>query len=77
MSSMRATPPFHPPSDEEEAIGQDNAAWTDDKQEGLKRASSPLSHDQPHPDDLQLIREKLADAEWENMASAAMVRYVQ
>ncbi|TKS73938.1 Transcription factor [Collichthys lucidus] len=72
MSSMRATPPFHPPSEEEEVIGQDNAAWANDKREGLKETPSPSSHDQPHPDELQPTREKLTDAEWENVVPAAM-----
>uniref|UniRef100_A0A8C4EZU7 SRY-box transcription factor 6 n=2 Tax=Dicentrarchus labrax TaxID=13489 RepID=A0A8C4EZU7_DICLA len=72
MSSMRETPPFHPPSEEEEVMGQDNAAWANDKREGPKEAQSPSSYDQPHPDELQPIREKLTDAEWENMVPAAM-----
>ncbi|XP_070762878.1 transcription factor SOX-6-like [Enoplosus armatus] len=72
MSSMQATPPFHPPSEEEEAMGQDNASWANDKREGPKETPSPSSHDQPHPDELQPIREKLTDAEWENMVPAAM-----
>ncbi|XP_068170304.1 transcription factor SOX-6-like isoform X3 [Antennarius striatus] len=72
MSSMRATPPFHPPSgEEEEAISQDGAAWAGDKHDGLKEAPSPHSQNQPRPDELQPIREKLADAEWENMVPAA------
>ena len=78
MSSMRATPPFNSVSEEEEAIGQDSVAWANDKREGLKETPSPSSHDQhhpePHPDELQPIREKLTDAEWESMVPAAMVR---
>lgn len=74
MSSMQATPPFHPPSEEEEAIGQDNAPWANDKREGPKESQSPSSHDQPHPDELQPVREKLTDVEWENMVPTAMVR---
>ncbi|XP_049930205.1 transcription factor SOX-6-like isoform X3 [Epinephelus moara] len=72
MSSMRATPPFHPPSEEEEAMGQDNAAWAGDEREGPKETPSPSSHERPHPDELQPIREKLTEAEWENTAPAAM-----
>ncbi|XP_044048567.1 transcription factor SOX-6-like isoform X2 [Siniperca chuatsi] len=72
MSSMQATPPFHPPSEEEEAISQDNVPWANDKREGPKETPSPSSHDQPHLDELQPIREKLTDAEWENMVPAAM-----
>ncbi|KAI3370630.1 hypothetical protein L3Q82_007198 [Scortum barcoo] len=72
MSSMQATPPFHPPSEEEEAAGQDNAPWANNKREGLKETPSPSSHDQPHLDELQPIREKLSDAEWENVVPAAM-----
>uniref|UniRef100_A0A671YII3 SRY-box transcription factor 6 n=1 Tax=Sparus aurata TaxID=8175 RepID=A0A671YII3_SPAAU len=76
MSSMRATPPFNSASEEEEAIGQDSVAWANDKREGLKETPSPSSHDQhhpePHPDELQPIREKLTDAEWESMVPAAM-----
>ncbi|XP_053174567.1 transcription factor SOX-6-like [Scomber japonicus] len=74
MSSMRATPPFHPPSEEEEAIGHDSAAWANDEREGPKesKASPSPSHDQPHPDEAQPIREKQTDAEWENVGPAAM-----
>uniref|UniRef100_A0A8C3AG45 SRY-box transcription factor 6 n=1 Tax=Cyclopterus lumpus TaxID=8103 RepID=A0A8C3AG45_CYCLU len=71
MSSMGATPPFDPPSEEEEAMGQDNAAWTGDEREGPKETASPPSHDRPHPDKLQPIREKLTDAGWENVVPAA------
>lgn len=74
MSSMQATPPFHPPSEEEEAIAQDNVPWANNKREGPKETPSPSLHDQAHPDELQPIREKLTDAEWENMVPAAMVR---
>ncbi|XP_031151115.1 transcription factor SOX-6-like isoform X3 [Sander lucioperca] len=72
MSSMRATPPFHAPSEEEEAMGQDNVAWASEEREGPKETPSPSSHDRPHPDELQPIREKLTDAEWENVVPAAM-----
>lgn len=73
MSSMQATPPFHPPSDETEAIGPDSATWASDEREGPNETSSPL-HDQPHPDELQPIRDKRTDADWENVGPAAMVR---
>ncbi|XP_074534236.1 transcription factor SOX-6-like [Halichoeres trimaculatus] len=69
MSSMRATPPFHPPSEEEEALGQDMAVWAGDKREGPKESLSPSLHDQP--DELQPIREKLTEAEWETATPAA------
>ncbi|XP_062276822.1 transcription factor SOX-6-like [Scomber scombrus] len=74
MSSMRATPPFHPQSEEEEAIGHDSAAWANDEREGPKesKASPSPSHDQPHPDEAQPIREKQTDADWENVGPAAM-----
>ncbi|XP_017292302.1 transcription factor SOX-6 isoform X1 [Kryptolebias marmoratus] len=72
MSSMRATPPFHPPSEEAEVIGQDNEAWDGDERDGPKETASPSSHDEPHPDKLQPAREKLADAEWENVGPAVM-----
>nr|XP_020492085.1 transcription factor SOX-6-like [Labrus bergylta] len=71
MSSMRATPPFHPRSEEEEAMGQDIGAWASDKRDGLKETPSPSAHDQPHLDELQPVREKLTDAEWENVVPAA------
>lgn len=74
MSSMRATPPFHPPSEEEEAMGQDSTAWASEEREGPKETPSPSSHDRPHPDELQPLREKLTEAEWENVVPAAMVR---
>ncbi|XP_042352404.1 transcription factor SOX-6-like isoform X2 [Plectropomus leopardus] len=72
MSSMRATPPFHPPSEEEEPMGQDNVAWPSDERDGPKETPSPSSHERPHPDELQPLREKLTDAEWENAVPAAM-----
>ncbi|XP_060892028.1 transcription factor SOX-6-like isoform X4 [Labrus mixtus] len=71
MSSMRATPPFHPRSEEEEVMGQDIGAWASDKRDGLKETPSPSAHDQPHLDELQPVREKLTDAEWENVVPAA------
>lgn len=75
MSSMRATPPFHSQTEEEEAIGPDNAAWTNDKLEGPLETLSPPSHDQAHQDELQPIREKLVEADWERrMGPAATVR---
>uniref|UniRef100_A0A3Q3AT99 SRY-box transcription factor 6 n=1 Tax=Kryptolebias marmoratus TaxID=37003 RepID=A0A3Q3AT99_KRYMA len=72
MSSMRATPPFHPPSEEAEVIGQDNEAWDGDERDGPKETASPSSHDEPHPDKLQPAREKLADAEWENVETVLL-----
>ncbi|KAK2880454.1 transcription factor SOX-6-like isoform X1 [Channa argus] len=72
MSSMQATPPFHPPPEEAEAMGQDNATWASDEREGPQEMASPSSHDQPHADELQPIREKRTDADWDNMGPAAM-----
>ncbi|XP_028287418.1 transcription factor SOX-6-like isoform X2 [Parambassis ranga] len=72
MSSMRATPPFHPSSEEAEVTGQDNAGWAGDEREGPNETPSPSLHDQPHPDDLQPIREKPMDAEWESVGPAVM-----
>uniref|UniRef100_A0A669DH55 SRY-box transcription factor 6 n=1 Tax=Oreochromis niloticus TaxID=8128 RepID=A0A669DH55_ORENI len=68
MSSMRATPPFHPPPEEAEVIGQDSAGWVGDEHDGPKETVSPSLHDQSHPDELQPIREKPTDAEWENVS---------
>ncbi|KAL4005405.1 hypothetical protein ACER0C_005118 [Sarotherodon galilaeus] len=72
MSSMRATPPFHPPPEEAEVIGQDSAGWVGDEHDGPKETVSPSLHDQSHPDELQPIREKPTDAEWENVSPAVM-----
>uniref|UniRef100_A0A3P9LQ11 HMG box domain-containing protein n=2 Tax=Oryzias latipes TaxID=8090 RepID=A0A3P9LQ11_ORYLA len=72
MSSMRATPPFRPPSEEAEAMGQDNAVWADEGPEGPKETGSPLPHDQSHSDEFQPVTEKRMDADWENVAPAAM-----
>lgn len=74
MSSMQTTPPFPPPPEEAEVIGQENVTWTNDEREGPKETQSPSSHDQPHPDELQPIREKRIDADWENLGPAAVVR---
>uniref|UniRef100_A0A8C7Z251 SRY-box transcription factor 6 n=1 Tax=Oryzias sinensis TaxID=183150 RepID=A0A8C7Z251_9TELE len=72
MSSMRATPPFRPPSEEAEAMGQDNAVWADEGPEGPKETGSPSPHDQSHSDEFQPVTEKRMDADWENVAPAAM-----
>ncbi|XP_029910280.1 transcription factor SOX-6-like isoform X2 [Myripristis murdjan] len=72
MSSMRATPPFPPATEEEEAMGQDNAAWAGDEREGQKDMGSPPLHNQPHPDELQPIREKPTEAEWDSVGPAVM-----
>uniref|UniRef100_A0A3B3HXL2 SRY-box containing 6a n=1 Tax=Oryzias latipes TaxID=8090 RepID=A0A3B3HXL2_ORYLA len=72
MSSMRATPPFRPPSEEAEAMGQDNAVWADEGPEGPKETGSPLLQDQSHSDEFQPVTEKRMDADWENVAPAAM-----
>ncbi|KAM4573259.1 transcription factor SOX-6-like isoform 2-T2 [Odontesthes bonariensis] len=74
MSSMRATPPFHPPSEEAEVIGQDNSTWASDERDGPKETPSPALHEQPHLDGLQPVREKTTDAEWESVSPAVMVR---
>ncbi|XP_013882059.1 transcription factor SOX-6 isoform X2 [Austrofundulus limnaeus] len=72
MSSLRATPPFHPSSEEAEVIGRDNEAWDGDERDGPKETASPSSHDEPHPDHLQPARENPTDAEWENVGPAVM-----
>ncbi|KAM4573260.1 transcription factor SOX-6-like isoform 3-T3 [Odontesthes bonariensis] len=72
MSSMRATPPFHPPSEEAEVIGQDNSTWASDERDGPKETPSPALHEQPHLDGLQPVREKTTDAEWESVSPAVM-----
>ncbi|CAN9498906.1 unnamed protein product [Ophioblennius macclurei] len=72
MSSMRATPPFQPPSEEAEEMGQDSAGWAADERDGPKETPSPSLHEQPDSDELQPIREKPTDAEWDNVGPAAM-----
>ncbi|KAM4619232.1 transcription factor SOX-6-like isoform 1-T2 [Polymixia lowei] len=64
MSSMRATPPYPPATEEEDVIGQDNAAWANDEREGQT--------DMSHPDELQPIREKHTEADWESVGPTAM-----
>lgn len=71
---MPATPPFHPSSEKVEVIGRDNEAWDGDERDDPKEMASPSSHDEPHPDNLQPARENQADAEWENVGPAVMVR---
>ncbi|KAM9376796.1 transcription factor SOX-6-like isoform 2-T3 [Pholidichthys leucotaenia] len=73
MSSMRATPPFHPLSEETELTGPNDAAWAGGEREGLKETASPPLHEgAPRHDEVHPIREKATDAEWENVGSAAM-----
>ncbi|XP_062245387.1 transcription factor SOX-6-like isoform X3 [Platichthys flesus] len=71
MSSMRTTPPFQQQSEEEEVAGQD-AAWAKHERESPKETASPSSHDQTHSDELQPIREKRTDIEWDNVGPAVM-----
>ncbi|XP_077939361.1 transcription factor SOX-6-like isoform X2 [Gasterosteus aculeatus] len=72
MSSMRGTPPFQPQSEEEDAMGHDHAAWTSEEREGPKETPSPSSHERPHPDELQPIREKLTESDWGSMVPAVV-----
>lgn len=66
MSVLRATPPFRPQSDGVELIGRDAEVWPIEKEEGPPRTPPPPSHDPPHPEDLQPIREEQMDPEVEN-----------
>ncbi|XP_054631697.1 transcription factor SOX-6-like isoform X2 [Dunckerocampus dactyliophorus] len=76
MSSMRASPPFHAPSEEAEGLNHNNdddnnATWVDD--EGPKETTLPSPPDQPRPDELQPIREKRGGVDsWENVGSSVM-----
>ncbi|XP_034031765.1 transcription factor SOX-6-like [Thalassophryne amazonica] len=72
MSSMQATPPFHPPSEEEATINRDNATWACDERDSLKETASPSLHDQPLLNELQPIREKPMDAEWDTVGPPVM-----
>ncbi|XP_061630038.1 transcription factor SOX-6-like isoform X2 [Phyllopteryx taeniolatus] len=74
MSSMRASPPFHAPPEEEAPLGRSNnnsAAWLDDHDP--KETPSPSPPERPHPGELQPVREKRADDDsWDNVTSATM-----
>ncbi|XP_047206142.1 transcription factor SOX-6-like isoform X2 [Girardinichthys multiradiatus] len=72
MSSMRATPSFHPPSEEADVMSQDNTTWAGDEQEGPKKMTSPSLHNQPHPDELPPAGKKTADVEWETVTPTVM-----
>ncbi|XP_054890531.1 transcription factor SOX-6-like isoform X1 [Poeciliopsis prolifica] len=78
MSSMRATPPFHPPpSVEADATDQDNnAAWAGDERDGLTETvpGTTPPHDRPCPDEPPPAGKKtVADMiEWETVAPAMM-----
>ncbi|XP_056137139.1 transcription factor SOX-6-like [Lampris incognitus] len=70
MSSVRATPPFPVVTEQEEAVDRDNVAWANDEREGQKEM--PSLHNQPHPDELQPIREKQSEVAWESVGPAVM-----
>ncbi|XP_051916505.1 transcription factor SOX-6-like isoform X2 [Hippocampus zosterae] len=73
MSSMRASPPFHTPAEQEEALGHSNpsAAWLNDH--GPKETPSPSPPERPRSGEPQPAREKRADGDtWDNVASEAM-----
>ncbi|XP_077373263.1 transcription factor SOX-6-like isoform X2 [Festucalex cinctus] len=74
MSSMRASPPFHAPAEEEEALGRgvaNSAAWLNE--DSPKETPSPSPPERPHSGEPQPIRDKRADGDpWDNVASVAM-----
>ncbi|XP_057692044.1 transcription factor SOX-6-like isoform X1 [Corythoichthys intestinalis] len=73
MSSIRASPPFHTPPEEEEALGRsnNNTVWLNDH--GAKETPSPSPPQRPHPAELQPIRGKQMDGDlWDNVESAVM-----
>lgn len=76
MSALRATPPFKPPSDGVEVMGHDPAVWNSEQEQGPPGTPPPPSHDPPHPEELQPIRDQQMDAEVENEGPAVMVSTV-
>ncbi|KAM9808245.1 LOW QUALITY PROTEIN: transcription factor SOX-6-like [Neosynchiropus ocellatus] len=72
MSSMRVTPPFPERSEEEETAGYDNSTWPGEEREGLRETPLTSSRDNGHKEELQPVREKHADTEWENVSAAAV-----
>lgn len=56
-------------------MGHGPAVWTSE-QEGPPGTPPPPSHDPPHPEELQPIRDKQTDAEVENEELAVMVSTV-
>ncbi|XP_029009366.1 transcription factor SOX-6-like isoform X2 [Betta splendens] len=72
MSSMQATPPFHPPPEEAEPLDRDAASWAGDERDGPKETQSPSSPERPRSEELQPVREKRGDADWEKLGPAAL-----
>ncbi|XP_024911695.1 transcription factor SOX-6 isoform X3 [Cynoglossus semilaevis] len=72
MSSIHTMHPFRPPSEEEETTAQENTAWAKHERDGHMETVSPTSRDQPHSNELQPVREKMMDTEWDSVGPAAM-----
>uniref|UniRef100_A0A4W5KRR5 SRY-box transcription factor 6 n=1 Tax=Hucho hucho TaxID=62062 RepID=A0A4W5KRR5_9TELE len=67
MSSKRATPPFSPATEEEEAMGQDNVGWANEDRESHDQTVTPLLPDKPLPEVHQPIRDSQPESDWESI----------
>ncbi|XP_029524419.1 transcription factor SOX-6-like isoform X2 [Oncorhynchus nerka] len=67
MSSKRATPPFPPATEEEEAIGQDSVGWANEDRESHDQPVTPPLHGKPLPEEHQPIRDSKPESDWESI----------
>ncbi|XP_064786476.1 transcription factor SOX-6-like isoform X2 [Oncorhynchus masou masou] len=67
MSSKRATPPFPPATEEEEAIGQDSVGWANEDRESHDQPVTPPLHGKPFPEEHQPIRDSQPESDWESI----------
>uniref|UniRef100_A0A8C8I9I3 HMG box domain-containing protein n=1 Tax=Oncorhynchus tshawytscha TaxID=74940 RepID=A0A8C8I9I3_ONCTS len=67
MSSKRATPPFPPATEEEEAIGQDSVGWANEDRESHDQPVTPPLHGKPLPEVHQPIRDSQPESDWESI----------
>ncbi|XP_013980141.2 transcription factor SOX-6 isoform X1 [Salmo salar] len=67
MSSKRATPPFPPATEEEEAIGQDSVGWANEDRESHGQPVTPPLHGKPLPEEHQPNRDSQPESDWESI----------
>uniref|UniRef100_A0A674A4T0 SRY-box transcription factor 6 n=1 Tax=Salmo trutta TaxID=8032 RepID=A0A674A4T0_SALTR len=67
MSSKRATPPFPPATEEEEAIGQGSVGWANEDRESHGQPVTPPLHGKPLPEEHQPNRDSQPESDWESI----------
>ncbi|KAK6318536.1 hypothetical protein J4Q44_G00118270 [Coregonus suidteri] len=67
MSSKRATPPFPPATEEDEAMGQDSVGGANEERESHDKPVMPPLHGKALPEEHQPIRDSQPESDWESI----------